>query len=208
MKMDLDNFCIETRVPNHIPQTQDWDWATVRQDPLRDFDTVESSHKQFLSRLNDFQDVVYSKKCLVLQRPENKMKVWGSLANHWLAQGFQRKGPQVVGQDGENENSTSPDWIRTVQGVEAGLFQPCESDNGMVYRGSLKGYQIEISEMEMEVLNTLSMGNTSIPSIRDQQMELGLRRALLKSSEKLADQVTGKKALTLTIHTFTKKQSC
>lgn len=193
IKMDLDSLSDSPQALNHIPRTDDWDWVTVRQDPLRDFDTVKSSHELFRSHLNDFQDILYGKKCLVLQDPENKTKIWGSLANDFISLNLGRKGPRVVGQSEEIQDFALPDWIKTVQGLKNGMFNPCESDSGdVVYRGDLNSCQVEISTREMEVLNTFSRGNSKIPSISDRQMELELRRALLMSSQQFARQVRGK----------------
>lgn len=193
IKMDIDSLSDGPRAPNHVPRTHDWDWATLRQHPLRDFETVKTSHELTMSHLKDFQDILYSKKCFVLQNPENKNMTWGSLANDLISQRLQRNGPRVMGQSEEFQDSTCLDWIKTVQGLKAGLFKSYESDEGgIVYRGDLKGRQVEISVTEMALLNTFSMENPNVPSIRDQRMELEIRRTFLESFQKLARQVKGK----------------
>lgn len=193
IKMDLDSLNDGSTAPNHIPRTHDWDWATLRQHPLRDFETVKTSHELTMSHLKDFQDILYGKKCFVLQNPENKNMTWGSVANDFISQSLQRKGPRVAGQSEEFQESACLDWIKTVQGLKAGLFKSYESDEGgIVYRGDLKGCQVEISATEMALLNTFSMENVNVPSIRDQRMELEIRRTFLESFQELARQVKGK----------------
>ncbi|KAJ5647733.1 hypothetical protein N7490_004105 [Penicillium lividum] len=114
----------------------------------------------------------------------------GSLANDLLRQSLQQKGPRVIGQGEQNQNPTFPDWIKTVQGLKAGLFKPCKDDSGVnVFRADLNDRQVEISEVEKQVLHTFSMGNFMVPSIGDQQMELEARRTLLGSSEQLVHQL-------------------
>lgn len=193
IKMDLDSLNDSPRAHNHTPRSHDWDWANLCQHPLRDSETVKNSHELTMSHLKDFQDILYGKRCFVLQNPENKNLTWGSAANNLLSQSLQRKGPRVVGQSEDFRDPACPNWIKTVQGLKAGVFQSYESDEGgIVYRGDLKGCQVEISVTEMALLNTFSMENPSVPSIRDQRMELEIRRTLLESFQDLASRVKGK----------------
>ncbi|KAJ5556366.1 hypothetical protein N7494_000281 [Penicillium frequentans] len=206
--MDLDSLNDSPRAHNHTPRTHDWDWANLCQHPLRDFETVKNSYELAMSHFKDFQDILYGKKCFVLQNPENKNLTWGSAANNLLSQSLQRKGPRVVGQSEDFRDPACPDWIKTVQGLKAGVFQSYESDEGgIVYRGDLKGCQVEISVTEMALLNTFSMENPSVPSIRDQRMELEIRRTFLESFQDLARRVKDSYTMILDSNTAM-EQSC
>ncbi|KAJ5928329.1 hypothetical protein N7466_007285 [Penicillium verhagenii] len=193
VRMDLDSptDSLASQTPYQISKVQDWDWVTARSDKLRDFETVKESLDVFTNYLGDFQDVVQGQKSLALQSPENKHHIWGSLANKCISTTLNRKGPRIVGPTEELQHPTFPDWIKAIQGLKAGLIQPCRRDGGdSVYRGELKGFQVEISEEEMSFLRTFSIGITSIPTIRDEKKELELRQALLESSLQLARQLT------------------
>ncbi|KAJ5814171.1 uncharacterized protein N7503_000921 [Penicillium pulvis] len=206
--MDIDSLNDGPRAPNHIPRTHDWDWATLRQHPLRDFETVRTSLELTMSHFKDFQDILYGKKCFVLQNPENENMTWGSVANDFISQKLQRKGPRMMGQNEDFQDSACLDWIKTVQGLKAGLFKSYESnEGGIVYRGDLKGRQVEITVTEMALLNTFSMENSNVPSIRDQRMELEIRRTFLESSHELARQVKDSYTMILDFNT-TMEQSC
>lgn len=191
--MDPGEAIDESQPSKQAPRTHDWDWVTVRrEEPIRDFDVVHDSWNSFLSNLNEFQEVVFSKKCLALQNRENEDKIWGSLVNFQLCLTLRSNGPCIIRQGKETIDPTIIDWTKTLQGVKAGVFKPCKIDAGAtVYRGELRDLEVEISTKDMSVLSTWSKANINIPSIGDQQLELELRKEVLSSSKRLARAMAG-----------------